>query len=550
MTEVADAETDGAPESAHAPQPRPSRTYGWFLTAFGLATIIGMFVMPILAGPPKDDQVSQWVTYLGRFHFVVLHLPIGMLLLVILMELGKLFRKDKGSSTLVPMFFTATSAVVAVVIGFLLYQSGDDNSELIRDHMWWGIGFASATVAAFILKNWVDLAGGRGNFFYLLTLLASAGVMGVASHDGGESVHGKGYLRKEEPAEVRELINQIPGAEQLPLEEKIKATEPKEDSKELPETDDEAVASVAPVVAVEDQVIFTDLVQPIFDQKCVSCHGEDKQKGKLRMDNYEVLLAGGKEGDGFEPGNAEDSNIIFRIHLPLDDDEHMPPEDKKQIEPHELAIIEWWINSGASPDAKISEVEMPEVVKAALGNIVPVEEMVAEESAKVEEASREEEVKKLLAVEVEKLRVDFPSALNFESQDSSGLTFTAVSMRKNFTDEELAKLAPVMEGMVSLDLSATKVSDRGVDEIAKATKLKMLRLSETEVTDASLDKLAVLAELESLNLYGTKVTTEGVLKLATLPNLKRLYLWQTQVDEAGAEELRKEMPNCEIVMGL
>lgn len=538
-------------ESAQA-EPRPSRINGWFLTAFGLATIAGMLAMPILAGPPKDDQVSQWVLYLGRFHFIILHLPIGMLSLVILMELGKLFRRDKGSSTLVPMFFTAASAVVAVIVGFLLFQSGDDNSELIQDHMWWGIGFASSTIAAFMVKNWVDLAGGKGNFLYFLILLGSAGVMGVASHDGGESVHGKGFLRKEEPVEVRELINQIPGAKQLPLEgkDKLKEDEPKDvegkGSLQEPEPEPDAV----PVVAPDDQVVYTHLVQPIFEQKCVSCHGENKQKGKFRMDTYEALLSGGKEGDGFEPGNAEDSNIIYRIHLPEDDDEHMPPEDKKQIEPHELAILEWWIDSGASPDAKVSEVEMPDAVKKALGSIVPPEVAEAEEDAKIEEAKKEDEARKVLAVKVEKLRADFPSALNFESQDSSGVTFTAVSMRSKFTDEELAKLAPVMEGMVSLDLSATKVSDKGVDAIAKATKLKMLRLSETEITDASLDKLAELPELESLNLYGTKVTTGGVSKLATLPNLKRLYLWQTQVDEKGAEELRKKMPGCEIVMGL
>ena len=535
------SETETTPE-----QPRPSKTNGWFVTAFGFATIVGMVAMPFLAGAPKDELVSQWVRYLGRFHFVILHLPIGMLSLVVLMELGKLFRRNKGSSTLVPMFFTAFSAVVAVIVGFLLYQSGSDNSELIQNHMWWGIGFAAATVVSFMIKNWVDLAGGKGNFFYFLSLLGGAGVMTVASHDGGESVHGKGFLRKEEPAEVRELINQIPGAEQLPIEGK----EPSEEKAGEEPSDESGQKVESPAVPVEEQVIYTQIVQPIFDQKCVSCHGEEKQKGKLRMDNYEVLLAGGKEGEGFEAGNAEDSNIIFRIHLPEDDDEHMPPEGKKQIEPHELAILEWWIDSGASPTAKVSEVEVPELVKAALGSIVPAEDVKAEAAAKEEESNKEEEARKILAEKVEKLRAEFPSALNFESQDSSGVTFTAVSMRDKFTDAELAKLEPVMDGMVSLDLSASKVSDKGVASIAEAKKLRMLRLSETEVTDAAIEVLLGLPELESLDLYGTAVTTSGVSKLADLPKLKRLYLWQTQVDEKGAEELRKKMPECEIVMGL
>ena len=530
------SETESAPS-----QPRASKINGWFVTAFGLATIAGMLAMPVLAGAPKEDTVSQWVQYLGRFHFVILHLPIGMLSLVILMELGKLFRRDKGSSTLIPMFFTATSAVVAVIVGFLLYQSGSDNSELIQDHMWWGIGFASATIAAFTVKNWVDFAGGKGNFLYFLTLLGSAVVMAVTSHDGGDSVHGKGYLRKEEPAEVRQLINQIPGAEQLPIEEK---------NGEDGGSSEESKGDQKVTVPLQEQIVFTHIVQPILDQKCVSCHGDEKQKGKFRVDSYETLLAGGKEGEGFEPGNAEKSNIIFRIHLPEDDDEHMPPEGKKQIEEHELAILEWWIDSGASPDAKVSEVEMPDPIKAALASIVPPEALKAQEDAKVVEANKEEEARKVLAAKVEKLRGDFPSALNFESQASSGLTFTAVSMRNKFSDAELFKLESVMEGIVSLDLSASKVTDKGVEAIASAKKLRMLRLSETQVTDASLETIAGLVDLESLNLYGTAVTTSGVAKLVDLPKLKRLYLWQTQVDEKGAEELRKKMPDCEIVMGL
>ncbi|MEP4076547.1 c-type cytochrome domain-containing protein [Haloferula sp.] len=540
-------DSDTSETESASTEPRASKTSGWFVTAFGLATIIGMLAMPVLAGAPAKDSVSQWVVYLGRFHFVILHLPIGMLLLVILMEFGKLFRRDKGSSTLIPIFFTAASAVVAVIVGFLLYQSGNDNSELIQDHMWWGIGFASATIAAFMVKNWVDFAGGRGNFLYFLILLGCAGVMGVASHDGGESVHGKGYLRKEEPADVRELINQIPGVEQLPIEGKEEKDEDEEPAEEPVKAEVESVSS-------EEQVVFADIVQPILDQKCVSCHGEDKQKGKYRMDSYKALLAGGKEGEGFEPGNAEDSNMIFRIHLPEDDDEHMPPEDKEQIEEHELAILEWWIDSGASPDAKVSEVEMPDEIKAAISNIVPAEAVKAKEEAKeeakVEEADKAEEVRKELSGKVEELQGEFPSALSFESKTSSGLVFTAVSMRDKFSDAELAKLEPVMYGLVSLDLSASKVSDKGVGSIVAAKNLKMLRLSETEISDASMETIAGLVNLESLNLYGTGVTTSGVSKLAGLPKLKKLYLWQTQVDEKGADELRKKMPDCEIVMGL
>lgn len=518
----------------------PSSKPAIFLTVFGFLTIIGMVAMPFLAGAPDEQSVTQWARYLGRYHFVILHLPIGMLSLVILMELGKLFREDKGSSTAVPMFFTACSAVVAVIVGFLLYQSGDDNSELIQNHMWWGIGFASATVVAFSVKTWVDLAGGKGNWIYVLTLLGSGGVMTVASHDGGESVHGSGYLRKEEPPALREWINQIPGAKQLPLDEN-KAADP----------DDKAGTGDQPVgIPVEDQVVYTHLIQPIFDQKCVSCHGPDKQKGKFRMDTYEFVLAGGKEGEGFEPGDAEGSSIMYRIHLPLDDDEHMPPEDKTQMEEHEIAVLEWWINSGASPDVKVVDSEMPAEISEAVSKLVPPEALAAEAAAAESAQAAEAKAWEALVGQVEKLQEVFPSALNFESQQTSGLTFTAVSMRKDFGDEQLAQLAPLAPSLVSVDLSASAVTDAGLKSLADASTLKMFRLSETAVTDAALDTVAGMVALESLNLYGTQVTNEGVMKLVDLPNLKRLYLWQTKVDAAGADALRTKLPDCEIVLGV
>lgn len=525
------------PDRPETESPR-SKVGAGFLTVAGLATIAGLVAMPLIAQVPEggDAALSQWERFLGRFHPLVLHLPIGMLTLVLLLEFGKLFRRDKGASTIVPAFFTAASAVVAVIFGYLLYQSNPDDypEELISSHLWWGTGFAALTVAAFVVKRWVDLAGGKGNWIYFAILLVSGGVMGVASHDGGSITHGKSYLTDEAPNEVREIYNRVvPEEERLPLlEEGETGGEP-----------------APPVVPVEEQVVYTDIVQPIFDQKCVSCHGEEKQKGRLRMDTYEALLAGGKEGDLFEPGDGEGSNLLFRVHLPLDDEEHMPPEGKKQLEPHEIEIITWWIDSGASPDVKLVDSEMPEPIKAAVAKLVPAEVLEAQAKAAEAQADAEAEERRKLAETVSKLREEFDGALNFESRESSGLTFTAVSRRDRFDDAALGKLAPVMPAMVSLDASGTPVTDAGMVHLEGAAKLKMLRLSETGLTDAGLVHLKGMASLESLNLYGTAVTTDGVKSLAELPSLKRLYLWNTAVDSAGADALRELMPEVDIVLG-
>jgi uncharacterized membrane protein len=517
--------------------PRRSLTGPVFLTLFGLIVIAALAILPFWAGPPPEEGLPDLAKFVGRFHPVMLHLPIGMLVLVLVLETGRLFSKRKpGSSTQVAMFFAAASAVVAVLLGFVLYYSmpGDYGTELAERHLNGGIIFACGVVAAFLIKVWVDVAGGKGAWLYWLTLLASTGVMGFTSHDGASLTHGEDYLTRYAPNSVRQLIG-------LPLrEEKQKPGKLGADDAGAP------LAAKAPA----EQVVYTDLIVPILEQKCYSCHNADKQKGKYRMDEYDLLVKGGKEGDGIVHGKSADSNIIVRIDLPEDDDEHMPPEGKKDLEEHEVVLVKWWIDQGASKDAKLGDFETPDAVKEAIAKLVPPEVLAAQKAAAESEVKQAAEKRESVKAEVERLRKEFPAALNFESQSSSGVTFTAVSMRKEFGDDDLAKLGPVLPAMVSLDLSSCTVTDEGAKLLESAAELRSLRLSETALTDAGLDALTKLPKLESLNLYGTQVTNEGILKLAALPSLKKLYLWQTKVDDAGVKALQEKLPDCEIVMGL
>ncbi len=513
--------------------PRRSLKGPVFLTLVGLIVFAALAVLPFWAGPPPEEGLPDIAKFIGRFHPVVLHLPIGMLLLVLALETGRLFSKRKpGSSTQVAMFFAAASAVVATLLGFVLYYSMPDyDKELAERHLNGGIIFACGTVAAFVVKVWVDVAEGRGSWFFWLLLVASSGVMGFASHDGASLTHGKGYLTDYAPNGVRKLIG-------LPLKEEKK---------------DGGADGTKVAVAAKDpaeQVVYTDVIAPILEQKCYSCHNADKQKGKYRMDEYDLLVKGGKEGDGIVPGKSADSNVIVRIDLPEDDDEHMPPEGKKDLEAHEVVLVKWWIDKGASKDAKLADLEADDAVKEALGKLVPPEELAARKAAAENEKKKSAEKRESVKAEVERLRKEFPAALNFESQSSSGVTFTAVSMRKEFGDDDLAKLAPVLPALVSLDLSSCTITDKGAKLLETASELRSLRLSETGLTDAGLDALTKLPKLESLNLYGTQVTNQGILKLAALPNLKKLYLWQTKVDAAGVDALKAKLPGCEIIMGL
>jgi hypothetical protein len=520
-------------ESQESKAPEKKRSLLWpiIILLVVLNIIAVLLILPFLAGAPDGDQMPDMVRFLGRFHPVLLHLPIGILLLVAVIELGRMLRIGRRGfgSTTVGVFFGAASAVVASLAGFLLYHGGGwEESELAERHLWGGLAVAALACASFGAKVWADAAAGRKAMAWVLTakfrlfLFATCGVMAFASHDGASLTHGENYLTQYAPDWFRQMMG--------------------EEKKPAP----------APVKPVEERVIYADIVAPILEGKCTQCHDADKQKGKLRMDTYEFLLAGGKEGPAIEPGSAEKSNIIVRAELDEDDDEHMPPEGKPDLEDHELLLLKWWLDTGGTEDARVGDVEAGEDILAAIEKLQPVATVAPDPDGGGEEPAPAAGGDERAQVEARMAEVPEPASkgLKFESQESNLLDFTAVSSRAEFDDEAMGKLGAVLEDLVSADFSATKITDAGAALLVKARKLKKLRLNGTAVGDASLETIGGLPELESLNLYGTSVTDEGLKKLGGLKTLKKLYLWQTKVTEKGVEELKEALPECEVVLGV
>lgn len=92
--------------------------------------------------------------------------------------------------------------------------------------------------------------------------------------------------------------------------------------------------------AAED-IDFVRDIQPIFAAKCIRCHGDDQQKGNLRLDRKADANRGGDSGNPFE---LTSSLLLQRITA--EPGERMPPEGeplgKSQIE-----LLRKWIAGGA-----------------------------------------------------------------------------------------------------------------------------------------------------------------------------------------------------------
>src|SRR5262249_34727106 len=107
-----------------------------------------------------------------------------------------------------------------------------------------------------------------------------------------------------------------------------------------------ALGLVTPVRAEEPAALefFEKSVRPGLVEKCVGCHGVEKQKGGLRLNTREALLVGGERGASIIVGKPKES-VLVRALRHTDEDLKMPPAGK--LSDREISAVEKWIELGA-----------------------------------------------------------------------------------------------------------------------------------------------------------------------------------------------------------
>lgn len=303
----------------------------------------------------------------------------------------------------------------------------------------------------------------------------------------------------------------------------------------------------------EKAVVYRDVIAPIMQAKCVSCHGEEKKKGKLQMHNFAALMKGG--GDGATTviaKNSKDSLMIVRANLPTDDDEHMPPSDEPQLTKEEVALLKWWIETGASESATVAASKPTAEVEGALAVLLAkgLPKVAAPAKvAKPKPAALTDAEKKQVAEITAKMQALNASLMPL-AQDTEQLRLGVINAADKFGDKELAILAPIAQHIVWVDLARSQITDAGADTLVKMVNLERIHLENTKVSDAGLAKLGALQKLEYLNLYGTKITDGGIAKLSAAKGLKKLFVWQTGVTQNGAKALEGQVPGLKVNVGL
>lgn len=481
-----------------------------------LVVIAGIVVLPFLgepglADPRTADIWGLWINFLGTLHPLFLHLPIGVFVLVMLLEtIGLLARGRYEPPTLIPLGFALVNGILALVFGYCLYLTGSYSGEMVEQHKISALVFCALLVPCLLLKLAHRRSPGRFNrvhLGYLASLLACGGAMTIAGHLGGEITHG-------DPVE------------KLPFKVLAKR-------------------AAAAEALRNDPVVYEHIIQPILEDRCVYCHGPKKQEGTYRMDSYQALLTPGDDATGLLPGDPAASAMLTRLELPHHDEQHMPPTDKPQPTAGEIALIRWWISQGAPEHKRQGELTLTPEAEEALAGLVSPEEVKAREAARKQE---EAEAHSRFLAGRERIRSAWrefehshPGALSFVSAGSLDMRFTAVSDQDIAVDPGLDGLKLFAEHLVAVNLAFATLDDGAAAVIAQFASLRSLNLSETSITDTFFANFSELADLELLNLHGTKVTPGLAAQLDKFPGLKRLYVGGTGIGAEQAIALRETL---------
>lgn len=432
---------------------------------------------------------------LGRLHPLIVHLPIGFFVLA-----GLLYwtdRKEKRYTQLMTKLFlwTGIVSILACLSGFLLYRNEGFGIETVQGHLFFGIATALFSFALYF--KW------KSDSVFLLKKISSPVMIilglfliSITGHKGGNMTHGEGYLVEPLPRGIKKALG-IPVFELLPI-----AVE--EDS-------------------WQEANLYAEVVHPILNNKCVSCHGPKQAKGELRLDDIDAILLGGENGAVITAHNSEKSELFARVISSKDDEGHMPPKGKKPLTKEEIAVLKSWIDVGHPFEGEIVSHGLEEKL---FEPFFPKDQ----EEFYPETSLPTLPIDSLQAAKIAGLHVEYLS------KNSPLLRVTAIN-KPHFALEDTLILAPLSSHIVDLDLSNTSINDSIYPFLVQLTNLTVLNLGQTKITDEGIDQLAQLSHLKHLNLTKTGVTNVLLEKLKRFPSIKRVFVFGTALSSDTSVEV-------------
>ncbi len=435
-------------------------------------------------------SVPPFLQVIGRAHPLFLHFPI---VLFVLFLVWTWFIPRQRSADLDEwlLLSVALTAVITALMGVLLSKEPGYNEESLAWHKYSGALLSLIVVVWYLFYKRISqqrLTTAAASVLSLLALI-------IAGHAGATITHGDNFLLA--PVYKEKAKQKVP---------------------------------------LDEAVVFRDMVQPILDAKCISCHNGGKAKGGLVMTTAEMLLKGGKSGKVLDTSDANISLLLQRIHLPEEEKKHMPPKGKPQLDDQEITVLYNWIKRGANPTIKVAELEPTDTLRTIAANIFRT---TGDDETYDFGAAGEDKVRQLNT----DYRAVYPLATGSPAvaADFFGAAF--------YKPDQLKDLLAVKTQLVSLNLAKMPVKDEELSIIGQFTNLRDLDLSFTKITGSGLQSLSKLHHLKRISLTNTSVHRSDLQQLLTLKELRQINTWNTGLSYAEAAEIKRKYPLLDLQVG-
>lgn len=278
-----------------------------------LADPHGLLLAAATSSPPPG------AAFLGPFHMVVLHFPIGLFSFAALLELIAWLRPFEGLRRVLgtTLWLGVLLAILTSILGLYRSSGGDYSPEILQLHRNMGLALTVVAGVTLVLHSAVQRAGNQWIGWYRGSLAATLVLLLLASHHGGSLTHGQGFLTQNAPQPLRTWLTRWDPPQ-------------------------------APASSIQPSPEHRAAVTKVFETRCLACHGPEKQKGKFRVDQRDSLLKGGDSGvPAVVPGDAAKSGLFRMILLPAGHDDVMPPAGKERLSDSEILAVFHWIQAGA-----------------------------------------------------------------------------------------------------------------------------------------------------------------------------------------------------------
>lgn len=449
--------------------------------------------------------------FIGRFHPLIVHLPIGFLLLAAIMQgLLGLNKGKYGSLHLaitISIFLGFVSSLAAAAVGWLLAQGGGYDDHALFWHQWMGISVVILSLIAWLFRIFQShLPDSIQHGLAAILIL----VVSIAGHLGGGLTHGEEYLFAYAPPVIqRALGNSAP-----------------ENQPKIPSN-------------VDSILVYGHLIQPILEAKCYECHNEAKKKGGLSLTSTKDIQEGGDSGPAIGIGHSLNSLLITRVTLPGNHHKFMPPKGAP-LTYAEIQLFSWWIDEGASDEARAVELTPnPEVLNFLV---------------------RDYDLDLTPKSLVNRLQAEPLSREDSMAIAASGFTIRPIAMDHNLYEvfnsnpvletNQLKILLRAKNQITKVFLSGCGIIDDQMFVFGQMPNLTYLNLDRNPISDTGLSELATLKNLEVLNLYGTEITIAAKNLIKDLPSLKRVYLWNTEIRPSAFKMMQEELSEVEVIGGI